>query len=118
MGGFLAKDNVDRACRQYLLLLQLIVRIEFDPDKDKINRVKHGVSLALAADMDLEAALIEPDQRYSYGEARFQAIGPISDKEIEHDPVEHAAPTTIIAELRELETEIADGLYKLQEMLR
>jgi hypothetical protein len=56
------------------------VEIEFDPDKDEINRAKHGVSLALAADMDLGATLIEPDQRYPYGEARFQALGPISGR--------------------------------------
>lgn len=62
------------------MLLQLVVRIEFDPDKDEINRAKHGASLAVAADMDLGAALIEPDQRYPYGEDRFQAIGPISGR--------------------------------------
>jgi hypothetical protein len=56
------------------------VRIEFDSDKDEINRAKHGFSLAVAADMDLGAALIEPDQRYPYGEARFQALGPISGR--------------------------------------
>lgn len=59
------------------MLLQLVVKIEFDPDKDEINRAKHGVSLEIAADMDLAAALIKPDTRYPYGEARFQAIGPI-----------------------------------------
>lgn len=56
------------------------MRIEFDPDKDEINRAKHGLSLAIAADMDLEATLIEPDQRYAYGEARFQALGPIAGR--------------------------------------
>jgi len=56
------------------------VKIEFDPDKDDINRAKHGISLAVAADMDLAAALIEPDQRHPYGEARFQAIGPIAGR--------------------------------------
>jgi uncharacterized DUF497 family protein len=54
--------------------------MEFDPDKDEINWLKHGLSLAAAADMDLAAALIEPDQRYPYGEARFQAIGPIAGR--------------------------------------
>ncbi len=56
------------------------MKIEFDPDKDDINRAKHGISLAVAADMDLAAALIEPDQRHPYGEARFQAIGPIAGR--------------------------------------
>ena len=54
-----------------------MVKIEFDPGKDEVNRAKHGISLSVAANMDLETALIEPDQRYPYGEARFQAIGPI-----------------------------------------
>jgi len=56
------------------------VRIAFDPDKDEINRVKHGVSLDVAAEMDLGAALIEPDRRFPYGEARFQAIAPIAGR--------------------------------------
>jgi uncharacterized DUF497 family protein len=56
------------------------VKIEFDPNKDEINRAKHGISLTVAANMDLETALIEPDQRYPYGEARFQAIGSISGR--------------------------------------
>jgi uncharacterized DUF497 family protein len=56
------------------------VEIEFDPDKDRINRAKHGIPLGLAADMDLDATLIEPDQRRGYGEARFQALGPISGR--------------------------------------
>ena len=38
-------------------------------------------------------------------------------KEIEHEEVEHQAPTEIIAELREIEKEIADGLDKLEGML-
>jgi hypothetical protein len=56
------------------------VRIKFDPRKDEINRAKHGISLAVATEMDLEAALIEPDQRFPYGEARFQAIAPITGR--------------------------------------
>jgi uncharacterized DUF497 family protein len=47
--------------------------------KDRANRLKHGVSLGLAAAMDLGAAVIEPDQR-RYGEARFVALGLISGR--------------------------------------
>jgi uncharacterized DUF497 family protein len=54
------------------------VEIEFDPNKDQANRLKHGVWLALAAEMDLGAAIIEPDQRRRYGEERLVALGPIS----------------------------------------
>ena len=32
------------------------MEIEFDPDKDRINQIKHGISLAAAADIDLDAA--------------------------------------------------------------
>jgi uncharacterized DUF497 family protein len=56
------------------------MQIGFDPAKDEINRAKHGVSLGLAADMDLSAALIEPDRRLAYQEDRYQAIGPIGGR--------------------------------------
>lgn len=39
-------------------------------------------------------------------------------KEIEHEEVEHQAPAEIIAELREIEKEIAEGLDRLEGMLR
>ena len=54
--------------------------IEYDPAKDVINRAKHGLPLELARHMDLSAALIEPDTRFPYGEARFQAMGPIGGR--------------------------------------
>jgi len=38
-------------------------------------------------------------------------------KEIEHEKVEHQAPAEIIAELRQLEAEIAEVLNRLQGML-
>ncbi len=38
-------------------------------------------------------------------------------KQVEHAEIEHAAPATIIAELRKLEAEIAEGLTRLEEML-
>jgi uncharacterized DUF497 family protein len=56
------------------------VEIEFDPAKDRINQLKHGLSLAEAARMDFDAALVVPDERRDYGEARFQAVGPIAGR--------------------------------------
>jgi uncharacterized DUF497 family protein len=56
------------------------MQIEFDSGKDRINRDKHGISLAGAAEMDIEAARIVPDLRRDYGEARFRAIGPIAGR--------------------------------------
>jgi uncharacterized DUF497 family protein len=51
------------------------VDIEFDPDKDAINIVKHGISLALAERFDIETALVKIDEREDYGEDRWIAVG-------------------------------------------
>jgi uncharacterized protein len=53
------------------------VKIEFDPAKDDINRVKHGISLADATRFDWDTALEREDDRFDYGEVRFVAIGQI-----------------------------------------
>ena len=52
------------------------MRIEFDPAKDVTNRAKHGVSLALATELDWEAALVWIDNRFEYGELRVIALAP------------------------------------------
>lgn len=52
------------------------MKIEFDPAKDKINRDKHGVSLAVAAELDWDAALVWVDDRFEYGELRMIALAP------------------------------------------
>ena len=52
------------------------MRIEFDPDKDSGNQSKHGVSLALAAELDWEAALVWVDDRFDYAELRMIALAP------------------------------------------
>ena len=52
------------------------MRIEFDPEKDALNRAKHGVSLALATELDWEAALVWIDDRFGYDEARMIALAP------------------------------------------
>jgi len=51
------------------------VRIEFDPAKDEVNLAKHGVSLALAAELDWKAALVWFDARFEY-EAEKIALAP------------------------------------------
>ena len=58
----------------------LVVEIEFDPDKDQSNRDKHGVSLADAERMDLDAASVVADERRSYGAVRRQAYGLIDGR--------------------------------------
>jgi uncharacterized DUF497 family protein len=52
------------------------VQIDFDPQKDASNLAKHGVSLALAAELDWDAALIWIDDRFEYGESRMIALAP------------------------------------------
>ena len=52
------------------------MRIEFDPDKDSGNQMKHGVSLALATELDWEGALVWVDDRFDYAELRMIALAP------------------------------------------
>jgi uncharacterized protein len=52
------------------------MRIEFDPAKDAANLAKHGVSLALAAELDWEAALVRVDDRFEYAELRVITLAP------------------------------------------
>jgi uncharacterized DUF497 family protein len=52
------------------------VRIDFDPDKDAANRARHGVSLALAGELDWDAALVWIDDRFQHDEVRMIALAP------------------------------------------
>jgi uncharacterized protein len=52
------------------------MQIEFDPVKDASNQAKHGVSLALAKELEWDAALVWVDTRYDYGELRMIALAP------------------------------------------
>ena len=52
------------------------MQIEFDPVKASANREKHGVSLALAAELDWDAALVWVDDRFDYDEMRMIALAP------------------------------------------
>ena len=52
------------------------MQIEFDPEKDKINQAKHGVSLILASELDWQNALVWIDTRKNYGEMRMIALAP------------------------------------------
>jgi uncharacterized DUF497 family protein len=54
------------------------MKIEFDPAKDAANLAKHGVSLALARELDWESALVWLDERFEYGELRIIALAPKS----------------------------------------
>lgn len=52
------------------------MKIEFDQAKDSANQTKHGVSLALANELNWEAALVWIDDRFEYGELRIIALAP------------------------------------------
>lgn len=47
------------------------MRIEFDPAKDAANQIKHGVSLATAAELEWETLLAGRDVRNDYSETRM-----------------------------------------------
>ena len=53
------------------------MRITFDPDKDAANLSKHGVSLALAAELEWDWLLAKADTRRDYGEMRMVGYAPI-----------------------------------------
>ena len=50
----------------------------FDPEKDRRNRAKHGVSLALAEVLFLGPCVTITDDRFDYGEMRQIVFGIIS----------------------------------------
>jgi uncharacterized protein len=52
----------------------------FDPAKDKANRAKHSVSLALAEVLFAGPHVSMRDDRFDYGEVREVAFGLINDR--------------------------------------
>ena len=55
------------------------MRFEFDPTKDKLNRARHGMSLALASTLAWDEALVWVDERYGYDELRMIGLVPKGD---------------------------------------
>ena len=54
--------------------------IEFDSGKDEINRLKHGVPLAIGAEVLRNRVEQIIDDRRDYGEARFNAFGLVNGR--------------------------------------
>jgi len=54
--------------------------VTFDPAKDGANLAKHGVSLAEAASIEWDEAVMWPDLRRDYGEPRVVALAPIAER--------------------------------------
>ena len=55
------------------------MQFDFDPGKDAANLSKHGLSLAAAAELSWDAALVWIDNRTDYGEVKMVALAPIGD---------------------------------------
>jgi uncharacterized DUF497 family protein len=47
-----------------------MTRITYDPAKDSSNQAKHGLSLALATELEWDTLECKPDTRRDYGELR------------------------------------------------
>ncbi|WP_137894769.1 BrnT family toxin [Ramlibacter sp. 2FC] len=56
------------------------MNITFDAAKDAVNLAKHGVSLAAAAQLDWDNALVSQDDRRDYGELRQVPLAPMDDR--------------------------------------
>ena len=53
---------------------------EWDTEKSARNLAKHGLSFEAAKDFDWDHASIEEDRKRDYGEVRFIAVGPITNR--------------------------------------
>ncbi|MFO1103272.1 MAG: BrnT family toxin [Methylocystis sp.] len=53
--------------------------IEYDPQKDALNREIRGLSFELVNDFRWERAIVGRDDRRDYGEDRFWALGFIGE---------------------------------------
>ena len=56
------------------------MKITFDPDKDKKNVEKHGVSLSEATKLNWDLLMCAPDVRSDYGELREIGFAPIEQR--------------------------------------
>ena len=52
------------------------MRIDFDPAKDRLNRIDHGLSLSFAKRLVWDEALVWLDDRFEYGELRMIGLVP------------------------------------------
>jgi uncharacterized protein len=53
---------------------------EWDKTKQKANLKKHGIDFDVVWDFEWPTAIVEPDVRADYGEARFVAYGFIDER--------------------------------------
>lgn len=56
------------------------MQITFDATKDAINIAKHHVSLALALELEWDAAHVWKDERFAYDEIRLCGLVPLGEQ--------------------------------------
>lgn len=56
------------------------MKIEFDPNKSKINELERGLPFELAEDFEWETAIYAEDIRQDYPERRFVAMGYLEER--------------------------------------
>ena len=56
------------------------MNVTFDPAKDAANLAKHGFSLLDAVGFEWGAAVVWPDKRREYDEARMVGLVPVKDR--------------------------------------
>lgn len=56
------------------------VEVEYDPEKDRTNLNKHGLSLASFVDLDWDSAKVRKDERAGYGETRYVAAAKLAGR--------------------------------------
>ena len=56
------------------------MHITFDPAKNRLNIANHGMSLALAEQLEWDLMVCREDDRAAYGEFRLQCFAPIADQ--------------------------------------
>jgi uncharacterized DUF497 family protein len=69
-----------RLTNQVIVYTITSMEIEFDPAKNAANIKEHGLTLELAAEMEWGEAFVERDDRFHYGEVRFNAIVPMGNR--------------------------------------
>ena len=65
----------ERLAEEAYCAYTLLVRITFDPTKNKRNIHERNLPFELAAEFDFGNALIRTDARQEYGESRYVAFG-------------------------------------------
>ena len=90
------------------------MQIDFDPKKDLANRANHGVSLAIAASLDWDAALVWIDDRFEYDELRMIALAPETNTLYYVAFVDRTQVRRIISARRATRKEVAYYVEKFQ----